>query len=54
MLEPGDPNYPSKSADFTGIGTTLMGDTRAYPLNVLTRHEIADEKFGDIHVAVAY
>ncbi len=28
-----------------------MGDTRAYPLNVLTRHDIADEKFRDIHVA---
>ena len=54
MLDPRDPNYPSNSADFTVIGTTLMGDTRAYPLNVLTRHEIADEKFGDIHVAVAY
>ena len=54
MLEPGDPNYPSSSSNFTVIGTTLNGDTRAYPLNVLNRHEIADEQFGDIYVAVAY
>ncbi len=54
MLEPGDPNYPSSNSNFTVIGTTLNGDTRAYPLNVLNRHEIADEQFGDIYVAVAY
>jgi len=54
MLSPGDPDYPTNSNNQLVIGTTLNKDTRAYPLNVLSRHEVADEKFGDQHVAVAY
>jgi hypothetical protein len=54
MIGPGEQGYPDANADFLVLGTTLEGDTRAYPLNVLSGHEVADEKFGDIHVAVAY
>ena len=54
MLRPGDPGYPSSGYTGTVLGTKIAGDARAYPLNVLVRHEIANEKFADTHVAVAY
>ena len=54
MLNPGDPGYPSDEADFLVIGTRINSDERAYPLSVLSRHENANEQFGDTHVAVAY
>ena len=54
MLNPGESGYPSSSSDLLVIGTTIDKKTRAYPLNVLSRHEIVDEIFGDQHVAVAY
>ena len=54
MVSPGSAGYPGNNEDFLVIGTTLSGDTRAYPLNVLSRHEVADEVFQDTHVAVAY
>lgn len=54
MLNPGDAGYPAKNNDQLVIGTILNRETRAYPLSVLSRHEVADEVFGDQHVAVAY
>jgi len=53
MLSPGDTGYPGNSSR-TIIGTTLNDDTRAYPLDVMIRHEIANETFGDTHVSIAY
>jgi len=54
MLFPGESGYPSKNSDLLVIGTTINKESRAYPLDVLSRHEIADEIFGEQHVAVAY
>lgn len=54
FLNPGDPGYPESNEDFLVIGTTLSNDTRAYPISVLTQHEIIDEEFGNTQVAVAY
>jgi len=54
MLDPGESGYPGDSEGFLVIGSTLNGETRAYPLDVLSRHEVADEKFDTVHVAVAY
>jgi hypothetical protein len=53
MYSPSDPGYPLPN-DARIVGTTINGDTRAYPLRELGFHEVADEKFGDTHVAVAY
>ena len=54
MLSPGDPNYPGDSHGLLVIGTSLNGFTRAYPTEILSRFEVANEQFGDAHVAVAY
>ena len=54
MVEPGESGYPGNTESFLVIGTTFGDDTRAYPLNVLSRHEVADENFDTVHVAVAY
>ena len=59
MRCPGDPGYPGDdffrnfSTDLV-VGAEIGGEARAYPLAVLYNHEIADEKFGDVYVAVAY
>ena len=60
MISPGEPGYPNGDDFFRNLGSDLVvgteigGDARAYPLAILYRHEIADEKFGDVYVAVAY
>ena len=54
MLSPGDLNYPHDDIDDRVLGTVLNGFTRAYPIDILSRHEIANEQFGDAHVAVTY
>jgi hypothetical protein len=54
MLSPGDLNYPQDSHGTLVIGTSLNGFTRAYPVEILGQFEIANEQFGDAHVAVAY
>ena len=46
MISPGEEGYPHHSQRFLILGTILNGDTRAYPISKLTRHEIADEKIG--------
>ena len=54
MLSPGDLNYPLDSQGTLLIGTSLNGFTRAYPIEILSRFEVANEQFGEAHVAVAY
>lgn len=36
------------------IGITVNGDARAYPLHILTRHEIVNDVIGGVPVAVTY
>lgn len=54
MISPGEPNYPDDSATFLVLATDLHNDPRAYPIEIMSIHEVADEKFADTHVAVAY
>lgn len=54
FLEPGDPDYPDTTETFLVIGVDLQADQRAYPINVLSRHEIANEEIGGEIVAVGY
>jgi len=54
MLMPGDPGYPGDSASFLVLGVFLNGAARAYPIPIMSQHEVAEERFGDTYVAVAY
>ena len=40
--------------DEPGALVVLDGDARFYPLSILTRHEIVNDAFGDVPVAVTY
>lgn len=53
MLLPGEPGYPT-GGDFLLIGVVLNGSARSYPLQAMGWHEVANERFGDAHVSVAY
>ncbi len=54
MLSPGDPGYPAPEVSSRVIGTTINGDSRAYLLDDLFGHEIANDRFVDTHVAVGF
>ena len=42
------------SADEPGALVRVDGEARFYPLAILTRHEIVNDRFGDVPVAVTY
>ena len=54
MLAVGDEDYPSDKGNFLVLGASITGEERAYPIGVMSRHEVANEVFGEAHVAVAY
>lgn len=54
MIWPGQPGYPHASSTFLVLGTSLEEDARAYSIQRLSFNEVANDKFGDVHVAVAY
>lgn len=36
------------------MGVSFAGQIRAYPINILNRHEVVNDRFGDYYVAVTY
>jgi hypothetical protein len=36
------------------VGVEINGDSRAYPVPILSRHEIVNDKIGDIPIAVTW
>jgi len=54
MLSPGEEGYPSDDRSFIVQGASVNDYTRAYPLDIMSRHEVVDEQFGETYVAVAY
>ena len=54
MLSPGDLNYPSDDDNVLVLGVSLNGFTRGYPIQVMSKHEVVNEQFGDARVAVAF
>ncbi len=54
MIWPGQLGYPDNGSTFLVLGISLEEDARAYSIERLSFSEVADEKFGDVHVAVAY
>lgn len=54
FLAPGDDGYPGAGEDFPLVGVERAGEARAYPIGILTRHEIVNDFIGDAHLAVSY
>ncbi|RME00405.1 MAG: DUF3179 domain-containing protein [Calditrichaeota bacterium] len=54
MLSPGEPGYPGAHDSFLVLGARIEEEARAYPIDVMSRHEIVDEVFDATYVAVAY
>lgn len=49
-----DPEFNDIPEDNVVIGVVMNGSARAYPLSLLRKHEIANEKFNPTFVAVGY
>jgi hypothetical protein len=54
MLLPGEPGYPADASDHAVIGVVLNQEPRAYPLQIMGWHKVANERFGQRHVMVGY
>jgi hypothetical protein len=54
FLSPGDVGYPAAANDVIVIGYKDENITRAYSLNILVHHEIVNDMFHDVPVAVGY
>ncbi len=50
----GEPGFPGPDETFLVIGVDMNGEKRAYPISVLSRHEVTNEFFDPAHVSVAY
>lgn len=52
FYSPGDKDYPKNTDTFMILGVSIDGDSRAYPMVILSRHEVINDVFGDEPVAV--
>lgn len=52
----GYPGFDEGAVDSTPLvmGVAMNGHVRAYPLSIMSKHEVVNENFGQVHVAVAY
>lgn len=51
---PGDASYPDPANQIRILGLSISGDVRAYPVWVLSSHEVVNDVVGGHHVAVTY
>jgi hypothetical protein len=54
FLSPGDDGYDSIRDDALIVGTEINGIARAYPLYIMWKHEIVDDRFDNKLAAVGY
>jgi len=54
MICEGFPGYPVFDDPRLVMGVKLSGEVRAYPIDIMSRHEVANEQFGEAFVSVAY
>ena len=54
FLSLGDRGYPRSDESHLVIGTTIGGESRAYSTNDLNAHEVVDDVFDGVHVAVGW
>lgn len=52
FLSPGDEGYPRDTDTFMVLGVSIKGDSRAYPMVILGRHEVVNDEFGNQPVAI--
>jgi hypothetical protein len=51
---PGQRGYPRANDMNVVVATSIGGDSRAYRLDHLNSHEVCNDSFGDVHVAVGW
>jgi hypothetical protein len=54
MIRPGEPGYPPPNDQRIVIGVRLMGEARAYNVDDLNSHEVVNERFMGVPVAVGW
>ncbi len=54
MISQDEPGYPGDNSTEPVIGLEIDGDERAYSIQVLTRHEVVNDRVGEKDVAVVY
>jgi hypothetical protein len=54
FLAPGDSGYPAPEETFNVQGVTINGESRAYPIEIMHFHEVVNDRFDSVYVAVAY
>jgi hypothetical protein len=54
MIRPGEPGYPPPDDPRIVIGVRLMGEARAYSIDDLNSHEVVNERFMGVPVAVGW
>jgi hypothetical protein len=52
FLAPGDSGYPKNTDTFMVMGVTLNGESRAYSMSTMGFHEVVNDSFGNIPVAI--
>ncbi len=51
---PGDPGYPSATSSLQVLGISLGGEAKAYPIGILSRHEVANDELASTPIAASY
>ena len=54
FVSPGEPDYPSVDKSDIVIRTVINNIARAFPLAIVSSHEIANVQFGPADVAAGY
>ncbi len=54
FFTPGDPGFPTSTNTNVVIGLNYRGEQRAYPLYILKSHEVVNDDFSGVPVAVVY
>lgn len=54
FVQDGESGFPGANNTSLIMGTEINGDSRAYHVGLMSRYEVANDTFGDSHVAVSY
>ncbi len=54
FLFPGDDGYPSLTSSLRVLGAALEGDSKAYPVNIVARHEVVNDVLASRPIAAGY